>query len=129
LLREEMQFLTDYFSLLVIRFEKAVQLNTSIPDYQLDQFLIPSISLQVLVENAIKHNEFSDASPLVVNIGLEHEVLIIHNQVHKKTLRKPSSRIGLNNLDERYKLTTGKEIVVNATDNEFTVYLPVLKIG
>lgn len=129
LLREEMQFLTDYFSLLVIRFEQAVQLNTSIPDHQLDQFLIPSISLQVLVENAIKHNEFSDVSPLVVNIALQDEVLVIHNRVHKKILRKPSSRIGLNNLDERYKLTTGKEIVVNATDNDFTVYLPVLKIG
>lgn len=95
----------------------------------MDQFLIPPISLQVLVENAIKHNEFSDVSPLVVNIALQDEVLVIHNRVHKKILRKPSSRIGLNNLDERYKLTTGKEIVVNATDNDFTVYLPVLKIG
>ncbi len=129
LLREEMQFLDDYFFLLVIRFEKAVQLNTTIPDILMDQFLIPPISLQVLVENAIKHNEFSDASPLVVTIDLQEEVLTIHNQVRKKTLRKPSSRIGLSNLDERYKLTTGKEILVTASDHDFTVSLPVLKIG
>jgi sensor histidine kinase YesM len=128
LLREEIQFLNDYFSLLVIRFEKAVHLNTAIADSDMDQFLIPPISLQVLVENAIKHNEFSDASPLVVNIKLQQEVLIVHNRVHKKALRKPSSRIGLNNLDERYKLTTGKEITVDATEYEFTVSLPVLKI-
>lgn len=129
LLREEMQFLEDYFSLLVIRFENAVQLNTTIPDNLMDQFLIPPISLQVLVENAIKHNEFSDASPLVVTIDLQDEVLTIHNQVRKKILRKPSSRIGLNNLDERYKLTTGKEIIVTVSDHDFTVSLPVLKIG
>jgi sensor histidine kinase YesM len=129
LLREEMQFLNDYFSLLVIRFEKAVQLNITFPDSLMDQFLIPPISLQVLVENAIKHNEFSDASPLVVSIDLQDEVLTIHNQVRKKILRKPSSRIGLNNLDERYKLTTGKEIVVTVSDHDFTVSLPVLKIG
>ncbi|AXY78739.1 histidine kinase [Paraflavitalea soli] len=129
LLREEMQFLNDYFSLLVIRFENAVRLNMNIPDSLMDQFLIPPISLQVLVENAIKHNEFSEASPLVVNIDLQEEVLTIHNQVRKKILRKPSSRIGLNNLDERYKLTTGKEIAVTVTDHDFTVSLPVLKIG
>jgi sensor histidine kinase YesM len=128
LLREEIQFLNDYFSLLVIRFEKAVQLNTVIAESDMDQFLIPPISLQVLVENAIKHNEFSDASPLVVSIELQQEVLIVHNRVHKKVLRKPSSRIGLNNLDERYKLTTGKEIIVDVTEYEFTVSLPVLKI-
>lgn len=128
LLREEIQFLNDYFSLLVIRFEKAVQLNTAIADSDMDLFLIPPISLQILVENAIKHNEFSDASPLIVNIELQQEVLVVHNRVHKKVLRKPSSRIGLNNLDERYKLTTGKAIEIDATAYEFTVSLPVLKI-
>ena len=129
LLREEMQFLNDYFSLLVIRFEQAVRLDTTIPDSQLDLYLIPPISLQVLMENAIKHNEFSDASPLVITISLQDDVLTFYNRVRKKSLRKPSSRIGLNNLDERYKLTTGKEIVVDATDLDFTVSLPVLNIA
>ncbi len=129
LLREEVQFLNDYFSLLVIRFEKAVQMNITITDNQLDQFLIPPISLQVLVENAIKHNEFSDTSPLVVSIDLQQEMLVIHNQVRKKLLRKSSSRIGLNNLAERYTLTTGKKILVDVTEYDFTVSLPVLKIG
>lgn len=129
LLREEIQFLNDYFSLLIIRFESAVQLNLFLPDNLMDQFLIPPISLQVLVENAIKHNEFSDSAPLMIDIHLQNDVLIVHNRVHKKMLRKPSSRIGLNNLDERYKLTTGKEVVVKATDEDFTVSLPVLKIA
>jgi len=129
LLREEMEFLQDYFFLLVIRFETAVQLQSHIDDVCFDQYLIPPISLQMLVENAIKHNEFFVHAPLIVHIHLQDEMLIISNQVRKKPLRKPSSRIGLNNLEERYRLITGKTIIVNSTEEEFTVSLPILKIG
>ncbi|OQP45826.1 histidine kinase [Niastella populi] len=129
LLHEEMLFLTDYFSLLKIRFEQAVQLQINIDPALFDQYLIPPISLQILVENAIKHNEFSDAVPLVITIDMQNDELIIHNQVRKKILRKASSRIGLNNLGERYKLTTSKEISVTASASDFTVSLPVLKIA
>ena len=129
LLREELAFLDDYFSLLKIRFENAVQLEVSIPAELFDQYLIPPISLQILVENAIKHNEFSDAVPLVITIEMHKEELIIQNRVRKKILRKASSRIGLNNLGERYKLTTNKEIEIKEEENNFTVSLPVLKIA
>jgi LytS/YehU family sensor histidine kinase len=129
LLHEEMLFLTDYFSLLKIRFEQAVQLQINIEPALFDQYLIPPISLQILVENAIKHNEFSDAVPLVITIEMQNDELIIHNLVRKKILRKPSSRIGLNNLSERYKLTTSKEISVSESATNFIVSLPVLKIA
>jgi sensor histidine kinase YesM len=129
LLREEMNFLNDYFSLLRIRFEEAVQLQVYVQDEWLDQYLIPPISLQILVENAIKHNEFSDAMPLLIYIKMYNDELIIHNQVRKKVLRKASSRIGLHNLGERYKLTTNKEITVQEAASDFTVSLPVLKIA
>ncbi|NJO25537.1 MAG: histidine kinase [Bacteroidia bacterium] len=128
LLREEMEFLLKYFSLLKIRFEKAVQLNTNIPDAALDTYLVPPISLQVLVENAIKHNEFSDAMPITIKIALKDDELVVHNAVHKKNLKKPSSKIGLNNLQERYKLTTDKEIAIEESPDSFTVRLPVLKM-
>jgi sensor histidine kinase YesM len=129
LLHEEMLFLTDYFSLLKIRFEQAVQLQNHIDPALYDQYLIPPISLQLLVENAIKHNEFSDAVPLVITIEMQNDELIIHNQVRKKILRKASSRIGLHNLGERYKLTTSKEISVTESTSDFTVSLPILKIA
>ena len=129
LLHEEMLFLTDYFSLLKIRFEQAVQLQINIDAALFDQYLIPPISLQILVENAIKHNEFSDAVPLIITIDMQNDELIIHNQVRKKILRKASSRIGLNNLGERYKLTTSKEINITESASDFTVSLPVLKIA
>ncbi|THU41971.1 histidine kinase [Niastella caeni] len=129
LLHEEMLFLNDYFSLLKIRFEEAVQLQIMLDPALYDQYVIPPISLQILVENAIKHNEFSDAVPLVITIEMQKDELIIHNQVRKKILRKASSRIGLNNLGERYKLTTSKEISVTESASDFTVSLPVLKIA
>lgn len=129
LLHEEMVFLNDYFSLLKIRFEQAVQLQIGINPAMYDQYLIPPISLQILVENAIKHNEFTDAVPLVITIEMQNDELIVHNQVRKKILRKASSRIGLQNLGERYRLTTSKEISVTESVSDFTVSLPVLKIA
>jgi sensor histidine kinase YesM len=128
LLREEMDFLKGYFSLLKIRFEEAVQINITVPDRQLDQFLIPPISLQVLAENAIKHNEFNDHEPLVIVIALKDDILTVHNNLRKKQLRKGSSGIGLRNLNERYNLTTNNFITIKESENYFTVRLPVLKI-
>lgn len=127
-LREEIAFLEDYFSLLKIRFEKAVQLDLSVEPGIFDQYVIPPISLQVLAENAIKHNEFSDTSPLAISISLQNDQLLVSNHIRKKMLRKASSRIGLSNLNERYKLSTGKEITIAQENNYFIVSLPVLKI-
>jgi hypothetical protein len=128
LLREEMFFLNDYFSLLKIRFEKAIHLNMEVDESCFDQYLIPPISLQLLMENAIKHNEFSDANPLVVSMRLENEELIVRNNVRKKTLRKTSSRIGLENLTERYRLITNKQLNIESLPEEFIVRLPVLSV-
>jgi sensor histidine kinase YesM len=129
LLREEMDFLKGYFSLLKIRFEEAIQLDITVPESQLDQFLVPPISLQILVENAIKHNEFSVNEPLMIVIILQEEIIIVHNNLRKKQLRKSSSGIGLKNLNERYNLTTNNFITITEGDKFFTVRLPVLKIA
>lgn len=127
LLRDEMDFLNSYFLLLKIRFENAVQLKTRVDTRAQDHYLIPPISLQLLAENAIKHNEFSEALPLIFTIELMGDELIIYNPINKKILRKPSSRIGLQNLRERYKLTTQKEIVIEETGTVFMIKLPVLR--
>lgn len=127
LLREEMEFAGNYFSLLKIRFENAVQLITELDEDSYDLYLIPPISLQVLMENAIKHNEFTDAEPMIIQLKLGDEKLMIKNKVSKKDSGKNSSRIGLVNLAERYRLITNKEIIVTEEDNYFTVALPVLK--
>lgn len=129
LLRDEMSFLESYFLLLKIRFENAVQLEKNVDEAALEHYLMPPISLQLLAENAIKHNEFSEESPLVFSITLENEELLVKNRLHKKALRKPSSKIGLHNLKERYKLVTGKEISSGEEDGFFMIRLPVLKLS
>jgi sensor histidine kinase YesM len=129
LLKEEMEFLQSYFLLLQIRFEKAVQLKVDINEEAMDQYLIPPISLQILAENAIKHNEFSESTPLLFSIEMKNDELVVHNPVRKKTLRKASSKIGLQNLRERYKLTTNREISIKEEEHDFTVSLPILKIS
>src|SRR5690606_29388145 len=128
LLRDEMHFLYNYFSLLCIRFENAVQLRSEIDESQYETWLIPPISLQLLVENAIKHNEFSDSRPLVIHIQQKNKSLLISNRLHKKDLRKESSKTGLRNLNERYKLIAQKEITVTTTADLFVVQLPLLQI-
>jgi hypothetical protein len=128
LLQDELAFLRDYFSLLKIRFEDAVHLSILIPDSILDQYLVPPISLQILAENAIKHNKFSDELPLVVEVSFNGEQLLVQNQVRRKTPWKTSSMIGLSNLSERYLLITNKMIGIHSTDTEFYVSLPILKI-
>jgi hypothetical protein len=128
MLREEIQFLQEYFSLLTIRFEKAVFLKISVPEAQFDQFLLPPISLQVLAENAIKHNEFSEPFPLVIHISLTGEELTISNPIRKKGPRKKPTQIGLQNLAERYRLITDKSINIWNTEKDFTVTLPVLRL-
>ncbi len=129
LLKEELQFLQAYFSLLKIRYDHAIELEVSIDILKWEHYLIPPISLQVLAENAIKHNGFSEKAPLIIFIEMKNEQLIIYNSIRKKILRKPSSGIGLQNLEERYKLTTGKQITITEEGGIFKVVLPVLRIN
>lgn len=128
LLQEEIDFVNDYFSLLKIRFENAVQFNCSLQQELLSQYLIPPISLQVLMENAIKHNEFSDLNPLQVSLSLQNGRLVFSNPLQQKQLRKPSSKTGLHNLKERYRLSTQLPITIFQSASHFTVELPLLKL-
>ncbi|MDF2381141.1 histidine kinase [Nostoc ellipsosporum NOK] len=129
LLREEVQFLQNYFSLLKIRFEEGLQLNSSVPCNILDEHLVPPISLQLLVENAVKHNRFSDSHPLIITMNVRDNVLWVYNPILRKESAATGSYIGLNNLRDRYRLTTGMEIIVHETEESFEVGLPLLKIG
>ncbi|MCI0706254.1 MAG: sensor histidine kinase [Ignavibacteriae bacterium] len=127
LLREEMEFLEKYVGLIKIRFGNAFNLDLDPGKRHQDEYLIPPISLQILVENAMKHNEFSDSHPLTVHVTVDKDVIIISNEIRPKRQNRPSSRIGLKNLNERYKLVTEKEITIDRTSGKFVVSLPVLK--
>ena len=93
----------------------------------ISRFLIIPMSLQLLVENAIKHNAATDEKPLTIKIYLENDYIVILNNVNRKKLYEPTSKIGLNNLSKRYKYLTSKNIEVIDENNEFIVKLPIIK--
>ncbi|HTS44077.1 MAG TPA: histidine kinase [Puia sp.] len=127
LLREEVEFISNYFYLLKIRFSEAVNMEIEITDLAAEDFLIPPISLQALVENAIKHNEFTDNNPLTINVSVSSNYVVIRNPIKPKTYAPPTSRTGLNNLDNRYKLITKRNIIIENNFKFFVVKLPILK--
>lgn len=129
LLTDELAFTEQYFSLIKIRFGNSVVMKVTRTIEQTDHYLLPPISLQILLENAIKHNEFSDGTPLIIEVSINDQAIIVENEIREKKQKKQSSHIGLQNLNERYKLTMEKEIVTETKNDMYTVCIPLLKAG
>lgn len=125
-LQEEITFANNYFVLVQIRFGLGVKLSMEAGTNLEDKLLAP-ISLQLLLENAVKHNEFTEERPLRITLVVREGWVQVSNNVQPKVVRD-SSRIGLRNLQERYRLLMGKEVVVEQSEAEFTVKLPYLQV-
>jgi LytS/YehU family sensor histidine kinase len=123
-LEHELRFIHDYFFLHQIRDENKIILDDTIRES--GKYCILPVSLQVLVENAIKHNMATREKPLVIKIFLEGDMIVVKNNLQKMPGALKSTGIGLKNLSERIKLLTGKDIQVNESQNEFTVKMPLL---
>ena len=125
---EEIEFLSNFFYLLKIRFDNAINMNIEIKSIAAEALFLPPISLQILLENAIKHNEISVTNPLTVLVSLSSNYVVIKNRLMHKTYKAASTGTGLNNLDNRYKLLTGKNIIVYRSSDYFTVKLPLVNL-
>lgn len=125
-LTEEIEFISNYFYLLKIRFDKALNMMIEIADTEAAELFILPISLQVLLENVMKHNELNQQRPLTIHITVASNYVTVKNEIKPKAYPVPSSRVGLNNLDNRYKLVTGKNIIVQSNAEMFTVRLPLI---
>jgi two-component system, LytTR family, sensor kinase len=121
---EELTFAKDYIDLQKVRFGEALHGDIDVPEAALTQ-KIPVYAIQTLVENAIKHNAFTDKKPLFIHISMENNRLKIENNKGVKRQNTPSGT-GLQNLKERYEIMeqTGLDIV--ETDTHFTVYLNLI---
>lgn len=127
-LEEEQRFLQNYTDLLQMRFGKALSLQWTLPA-ESEEWFIPPISLQILVENAVKHNELSEKSPLPVHISLENGYIRVENaKSAKPVFAQNSLAVGLKNLDERFRLITGKGIEVVDEGGVFGVELPLVRV-
>nr|MBP7558832.1 histidine kinase [Chitinophagaceae bacterium] len=124
-LKEELEFIHSYFYLLQIRHDDKLKLQT-LSESIAETVLIPPCSLQVLVENAIKHNEFSEKNPLLIRVRLDGPYLHVSNRIRPKPYAVDSTGIGLRNLGARYKILFSKSISVKTANDEFIVKLPLL---
>jgi len=124
-LKDELEFIESYFYLLQIRHDDKLQLQTVLHGSS-QEVLIPPCSLQILVENAIKHNEFTDENPLKIKVLANDEYLYVSNNIKPKPYAVHSTGIGLKNLSSRYRILLQKDIHIESTRENFTVKLPLI---
>jgi len=125
-LQDELNFIQSFYRLLKTRHGDAIQLQVEV-DKKYYKYLLPSLSLQLLVENAVKHNVVSKSQPLVIDIfSMEGNKLAVNNNLQPKKIKMPSNKIGLANIQSKYELLkqSGYEVLKDARN--FTVILPLI---
>jgi len=125
-LERELEFAENYLSLQKIRFENNLEYYIDVP--KTSGFYLPPLSLQLLLENAIKHNIASNENPLKIMIEQTPESLIIRNRLQPKLTQNNNEKgIGLANIEKRYALLSDERIRITKTEKEFIVEIPLLK--
>ncbi|MEI6139865.1 MAG: histidine kinase [Mariniphaga sp.] len=126
-LNEELSFLDSYIFLIQLRFGTNFKIEMIIKD-EFATFRIPPLSLQTLVENAVKHNEISKKKPLTILIETTTDQnMVVSNRIQEKINPDSGTSIGLANLAKQYQLLANKMITIKKTNNKFTVIIPLLK--
>jgi len=125
-LSDEIALCRDYLEMMDIRFGKALHCIIDIPAEVLQNGRVPFFSIQSLIENAIKHNEVKEASPLVINICYKDGCIVTENNVQLRTNVDFSTGKGLINLAERYRILSGDEIIIQQSAAAFSVSIKVL---
>lgn len=125
----EIKFIQSYFKLLQTRHGEAVQLNLQI-DKRYSPYLLPSLTLQLLMENVVKHNALSKNKPLLIDIfTAAGNKLVVNNNVQRRTVKAPSNGVGLENIKARYKLLKQAGFQIIEDEKNFTVVLPLIWNG
>ena len=122
---EELQFAKTYMSLLKMRFEDSIVFTMPEKALNPDSKVVP-LSLQLLLENAVKHNMVTSNKPLHIRIYEDDNNLIVENNLQPKQIVKKSSGVGLSNIMQRYDLLTNRKININKEANRFAVAIPML---
>ena len=122
---EEIAFAKTYMNLLLMRFENSITFE--IPDtIENDEAKVVPLSLQLLLENCIKHNVVSETKPLHIQISLQKGALVVSNNLQKKEVLSDRKGVGLENIVSRYGILTHRKVVVEASESEFKISIPIL---
>jgi len=125
-LKEELALADIYYYLQKQRYGANFRLLIDIHDMFLNTF-IPPMTLQMIIENAVKYNVISEEKPLTVSIFVSNDFLVISNPIHAKKNLTASTGIGLQNIESRYQLLIDKKIELKITPETYTVSLPIIK--
>jgi two-component system, LytTR family, sensor kinase len=125
LLKDELEVLNAYTFLLKTRFDKNLDVTINIPETRLKARIVP-LSLQILMENAIKHNVVSSEKPLHIDVFTDNGSLVVSNNLQMKNQVNESTGIGLDNIRNRYKLISEKPVKVTESETNFTVSIPLI---
>lgn len=124
-LREELAFMNSYLYIIKTRMEEAIEILVDIDDCCMNT-LIPPLTMQLFIENAVKHNVASVSKPLRVMIKNEEGFLTVSNTIQLRPFSKPSTGIGLVNVQHRYQLLFDKPILINKSEDFFTIKVPII---
>jgi two-component system, LytTR family, sensor kinase len=128
-LQAELDFIKPYIFLLEKRFAEGLQIKIEIDERHLGKMIIPA-SLQMLIENAIKHNVVSRHKPLLIEVHTNgNNTIVISNNLQQKQTVENSTGIGLQNIIKRYQLVSNRKVAIYAGDKDFTVTLPLINMN
>ncbi len=127
-LRDELKFSQAYIHIQSERFGDNLQVQWDIPETALDKMVVP-MSIQLLLENAIKHNVVSRSKPLIIEISIKDNHVCVTNKIQAKSTKLPSTKLGLKNIEKRYALISNQPIEIKNDGEFFTVHLPLLNMS
>lgn len=124
-LKDEMKFLESYIYLLQIRYSPNLTIENTVASKEYER-LIPPFTMQLLLENAIKHNEVSAEKPLKIDVYMEDEMLVVKNNRNPRISEEPSTQKGLKNIRSRYSYFTNRAVEIVDLPQTFIVKIPLL---
>ena len=125
-LKTELEFLEAYLHLIQVRFKNQMNIRLE-PGKNVGKWMIPPLAMQMLVENAIKHNKASESQPLELEILMETDQMVVRNSVRLLNKQVESHGTGLGNLMDRYRYFTDRSVEVYSDDQVFEVRLPLIQ--
>jgi ligand-binding sensor domain-containing protein len=125
-LQEEIVMMENYLYLQQKRYGNNLQLQIDISEYEKQAFFLPPLTLQLLVENAIKHNVVSKEAKLHITLQIQNGYIVIQNNINEKIASEKGMGMGLQNIKNRYALLNKKPVLIENSGNLFTVRLPIL---
>lgn len=127
-LRKELDFLESFIYLNKIRFGENLKTTISNTNQIDNSMALPPVVLQMLVENALKHNEVSKERPLHIQIEVGADSIVVSNNINPLLGRVESSGLGLKNIQMRYEILSDNEVAIKQTESQFIVTVPILKL-